>query len=119
MAAKVFWRSPAGGQQRWQSVTHCTWKTFVETRRNWTVTGPACTKALNEAEKAERRDRAGDNAGGVRVERGVRHDETIYLMSFTSNYFAVNRSVFIKFIDSTKPVIPISNHDPGNAIIPY
>jgi len=49
----------------------------------------------------------------------VRHDETIYLMSFTSNYFAVNRSVFIKFIDSTKPVIPISNHDPGNAIIPY
>jgi hypothetical protein len=37
------------------------------------LTGPACTEATNEAEKAERRERAEDNAGGVRVEREVRH----------------------------------------------
>jgi hypothetical protein len=36
------------------------------------LTGPACTEALNEAEKAERRERAEDNAGGVRVELRVR-----------------------------------------------
>ena len=35
-------------------------------------TGPACTEALNEAEEAERRERAEGNAGGVRVERRVR-----------------------------------------------
>jgi hypothetical protein len=36
------------------------------------LTGPACTEALNGAEEAERRERAEDSAGGVRVERGVR-----------------------------------------------
>ena len=36
------------------------------------LTGPACTEAMNEAEEAERRERAKDNAGGVRVERRVR-----------------------------------------------
>ena len=36
------------------------------------LTGPACTEALNEAEEAERRERAEDSAGGVRVERRVR-----------------------------------------------
>ena len=30
------------------------------------LTGPACTEALSEAEEAERRERAEDNAGGVR-----------------------------------------------------
>ena len=34
---KFFWRGPAGGQRWWQSVTHCTWQTFMETRRNWTA----------------------------------------------------------------------------------
>ena len=38
------------------------------------LTGPACTEALNEAEEAERRERAEDNAGVVRVELGVRRD---------------------------------------------
>jgi hypothetical protein len=37
------------------------------------LTGPACTEATNEAEEAKRRERAGDSAGGVRVEREVRH----------------------------------------------
>ena len=37
------------------------------------LTGPACTEALSEAEKAEPRERAKGNAGGVRVEREVRH----------------------------------------------
>jgi hypothetical protein len=36
------------------------------------LTGPACTEALNEAEEAGRRERAEDNAGGVRVELRVR-----------------------------------------------
>jgi hypothetical protein len=36
------------------------------------LTGPACTKALNGDEEAGRRERTGDNAGGVRVERRVR-----------------------------------------------
>jgi hypothetical protein len=36
------------------------------------LTGPACTEAMSEAEEAERRERAGDSAGGVRVERRVR-----------------------------------------------
>jgi hypothetical protein len=36
------------------------------------LTGPACTEALNEAEEAERREGAEDNAGGVRVELRVR-----------------------------------------------
>ena len=36
------------------------------------LTGPACTEALSEAEKAERRERTEGNAGGVRVEREVR-----------------------------------------------
>jgi hypothetical protein len=38
----------------------------------WGLTGPACTEAMNEAEEAERRERAEDSAGGVRVERRVR-----------------------------------------------
>jgi hypothetical protein len=36
------------------------------------LTGPACTEALSGAEEARRRERAEDNAGGVRVERRVR-----------------------------------------------
>jgi hypothetical protein len=36
------------------------------------LTGPACTEALNEAEEDGTRERAKDNAGGVRVERPVR-----------------------------------------------
>ena len=36
------------------------------------LTGPACTEATSGAEIAERRERAEDNAGGVRVERRVR-----------------------------------------------
>ena len=36
------------------------------------LTGPACTEAMNEAEEAGRRERAENNAGGVRVELGVR-----------------------------------------------
>jgi hypothetical protein len=36
------------------------------------LTGPACTEATSEAEEAKRRERAEDNAGGVRVERRVR-----------------------------------------------
>ena len=36
------------------------------------LTGPACTEATSGAEEAERRERTGDSAGGVRVERKVR-----------------------------------------------
>jgi len=36
------------------------------------LTGPACTEAMNEAEEDGTRERAEDNAGGVRVELGVR-----------------------------------------------
>ena len=36
------------------------------------LTGPACAEAVNEVEEAERRERAEDSAGGVRVERKVR-----------------------------------------------
>ena len=36
------------------------------------LTGPDCTEALSGAEEAERRERAEDRAGGVRVERRVR-----------------------------------------------
>jgi hypothetical protein len=36
------------------------------------LTGPACAEAMNEAEEAERRERAEDSAGGVRVELRVR-----------------------------------------------
>ena len=36
------------------------------------LTGPACAEAMSEAEEAERRERAEDSAGGVRVELGVR-----------------------------------------------
>ena len=36
------------------------------------LTGPACAEALSGVEEAERRERAEDNAGGVRVERRVR-----------------------------------------------
>jgi len=39
------------------------------------LTGPACTEALNGAEEAGKRERAEGNAGGVRVERGVRPTE--------------------------------------------
>jgi len=41
------------------------------------LTGPACTEAMNEAEEARRRERAEDNAGGVRVERRVRQTGAI------------------------------------------
>jgi hypothetical protein len=37
------------------------------------LTGPACVEALSEAEEARRRERAEGSAGGVRVERRVRH----------------------------------------------
>jgi hypothetical protein len=40
------------------------------------LTGPACTEALNEAEEDESRERAEDNAGGVRVELRVRPTPT-------------------------------------------
>ena len=44
------------------------------------LTGPACTEALNGAEEAKRRERAEDNAGGVRVERKVRRGQrTLFL----------------------------------------
>ena len=36
------------------------------------LTGPACAEAMSEAEEARRRERAEDNAGGVRVELRVR-----------------------------------------------
>ena len=36
------------------------------------LTGPACTEALSGAEEASGRERTGDIAGGVRVERPVR-----------------------------------------------
>jgi len=36
------------------------------------LTGPACTEAMSEAEEDGTRERAEDNAGGVRVELGVR-----------------------------------------------
>ena len=36
------------------------------------LTGHACTEALSGAEEAERRERSQGNAGGVRVELGVR-----------------------------------------------
>ena len=36
------------------------------------LTGPACAEAMNEAEEAERRERAEGDAGGVRVELRVR-----------------------------------------------
>jgi hypothetical protein len=36
------------------------------------LTGPACTEAMSGAEEDERRERAEDNAGGVRVELRVR-----------------------------------------------
>ena len=43
------------------------------------LTGPACTEALNGAEEARRRERAEGNAGGVRVEREVRHPKKLNL----------------------------------------
>ena len=36
------------------------------------LTGPACTEALNGVEEARSRERVEGNAGGVRVELGVR-----------------------------------------------
>ena len=41
------------------------------------LTGPACTETMSEAEKAGTRERAEDNAGGVRVELRVRPLEDI------------------------------------------
>jgi hypothetical protein len=38
------------------------------------LTGPACAETLSGDEEVGRRERAGDNAGGVRVERRVRLD---------------------------------------------
>jgi hypothetical protein len=39
------------------------------------LTGPTCTEAMNGAEEAGRRERAEDNAGGIRVERGLGRDD--------------------------------------------
>jgi len=44
------------------------------------LTGRACTETLNEAEEAKRRERAKGNAGGVRVERRVRHSGTMLVV---------------------------------------
>ena len=47
------------------------------------LSGPACTEAMNEAEEDGTRERTEDNAGGVRVELGVRHHfdtETEYIL---------------------------------------
>jgi hypothetical protein len=41
------------------------------------LTGHACTEALNGAEEDGTRERAQDNAGGVRVERRVRRGTTL------------------------------------------
>ena len=41
------------------------------------LTGPAWTEALSGAEKARTRERTEGNAGGVRVERRVRHAPTL------------------------------------------
>jgi hypothetical protein len=41
------------------------------------LTGPACTEATSGAEEAGTRERAEDNAGGVRVERRVRRVQGI------------------------------------------
>jgi hypothetical protein len=49
------------------------------------LTGPACTEALSEAEEAERRERAKDNAGGVRVELGVRRLMRSFFVEGTDN----------------------------------
>jgi hypothetical protein len=54
------------------------------------LTGPACTEALSGAEEAGRRERAEDNAGGVRVELGVR--QTHMLVPF-GNYRTANKYV--------------------------
>jgi len=43
------------------------------------LTGPACTEAMSGAEEAGRRERAEDNAGGVRVELRVRRPEEMAL----------------------------------------
>ena len=43
------------------------------------LTGPACTEALSEDEEDGTRERAEDNAGGVRVERRVRRRSGGYL----------------------------------------
>ena len=41
------------------------------------LTGPACTESTSGAEEAGTRERAEDNAGGVRVERRVRRVQGI------------------------------------------
>jgi hypothetical protein len=46
------------------------------------LTGTACTEALSEAEEAGGRERAGDNAGGVRVERMVRQNAWFVSQTF-------------------------------------
>jgi hypothetical protein len=49
--------------------SHCCYLSAAQRKK---LTGPACTEALNEAEEDGTRERAEDNAGGVRVELGVR-----------------------------------------------
>ena len=51
------------------------------------LTGPACTEALNEAEEAERRERAGDSAGGVRVELRVRPPVSLCAKTFCQSSY--------------------------------
>ena len=46
------------------------------------LTGPACTETMNEAEEDELRERAEDNAGGVRVERRVRRVEHVMFLDY-------------------------------------
>jgi hypothetical protein len=75
------------------------------------LTGPACTGALNEAEEAERRERAGDNAGGVRVERRVR-PESLYvheLAAHSISWAVVHRGAFML----TNPKEDIRSYYPG------
>ena len=51
------------------------------------LTGPACTEAMSEAEKAKRRERAEGSAGGVRVERRVRpKNDKMLLVLCNGNY---------------------------------
>ena len=48
------------------------------------LTGPACTEAMSGAEEAGTREGAKDNAGGVRVERRVRHSPDDQVVSSES-----------------------------------
>jgi len=60
------------------------------------LTGPACTEAMSEAEEAERRERAQDNAGGVRVERRVRRAPESYATAHSIEDCYLRRTLAIK-----------------------